>query len=431
MSAEQIQYLKSLDSVRQQSQKVLECGLKGNLKYFNVDMSQLSLVVDYVDQIIKRDYKSVKDIPMHARWRHYKVGGVDYLQPVLDAWTQAGVDRSEQTRRLLDLFTVSVLLDAGAGNQWKFKTSSGQEIGRSEGLALAALQMFTDGLFSGCPQKQPFQADSVGLEALTVQQLSAGLQVGDGNQILGLEGRCKLLNSLGAVLKSKKFFQTGDQQSLSRPGCIYDYLSSLSGGSNQVDIDDVWTIAIDGFGDIWPRVATFIGESYLGDVWFNESIQDYVSFHKLSQWLIYSLIEPLVDSRFGQLRITNATKMTGLAEYRNGGLFVDFGVLKLKEKFVKEGLSNAASVKDSAYQQDLPLFKASHQVIIEWRSLTVALLDKVGEDVKKRYEMSIEELPLVNILEGGTWKAGREIAAKRRPHTKGPPIQILSDGTIF
>ncbi len=31
----------------------------------------------------------------------------------------------------------------------------------------------------------------------------------------------------------------------------------------------------------------------------------------------------------------------------------------------------------------------------------------------------------------GTWKAGREIAAKLRPDTKGPPIEVISDGTVF
>jgi hypothetical protein len=82
----------------------------------------------------------------------------------------------------------------------------------------------------------------------------------------------------------------------------------------------------------------------------------------------------------------------------------------------------------------------------------VALLDKVGEEVRKALGMSLEELPLVKILEAGrgflvlpigirtcgllnailgTWKAGREIAAKLRPDTKGPPIEIISDGTLF
>ena len=42
-----------------------------------------------------------------------------------------------------------------------------------------------------------------------------------------------------------------------------------------------------------------------------------------------------------------------------------------------------------------------------------------------------ESLPLVKVLEGGTWTAGRKIAKEKRPETSGPPIVIISDGTVF
>ena len=53
-----------------------------------------------------------------------------------------------------------------------------------------------------------------------------------------------------------------------------------------------------------------------------------VPLHKLSQWLAYSLIEPLQTSGIG---VTDIDGLTGLAEYRNGGLFVDTGVLAFRD----------------------------------------------------------------------------------------------------
>ena len=41
-----------------------------------------------------------------------------------------------------------------------------------------------------------------------------------------------------------------------------------------------------------------------------------------------------------------------------------------------------------------------------------------------------EQLPLAKVLEGGTWAAGRRIARERR-EGGGPPLTIVSDGTVF
>ncbi len=105
--------------------------------------------------------------------------------------------------------------------------------------------------------------------------------------------------------------------------------------------------------------------------------------------------------------------MTGLPEYRNGGLFIDFGVLKLKSK-------------DQNGDKER-LFSVDSQEIVEWRALTICLLDIVADNFKDL----IKENTLPKVLEAGTWKLGREIAAELRPDTKSPPINIISDGTVF
>ena len=116
------------------------------------------------------------------------------------------MDSQERCRRLLDLFLVSVLLDAGAGTRWQYKSKeSGKIYRRSEGLAVASIEMFKAGYFSN-NALEPCQVDTVGLRRLTVQKLATGLQVSDSNPIQGLEGRASLLTKLGEALKNSHLF---------------------------------------------------------------------------------------------------------------------------------------------------------------------------------------------------------------------------------
>jgi hypothetical protein len=107
---------------------------------------------------------------------------------------------------LLDLFLVSVLLDAGAGTSWSYKSiENGRVYKRSEGLAIASLEMFKSGIFSS-DQSQPHQVDSEGLQNLTVEIMRSGLQISGSNPIAGLEGRTDLLIKLSEALKNHTFF---------------------------------------------------------------------------------------------------------------------------------------------------------------------------------------------------------------------------------
>jgi hypothetical protein len=135
-----------------------------------------------------------------------------------------------------------------------------------------------------------------------------------------------------------------------------------------------------------------------------------VPLHKLSQWLAYSLIEPL---QWGGLTVTDVDGLTGLAEYRNGGLFIDTGVLRLRDP--------QAAAREHAVDSEL---------VVEWRALTVALLDRLAERMRQRLTMNRETLPLGKVLQGGTWAAGRKIARQLRPDG-GPPLKVISDGTVF
>ena len=169
-------------------------------------------------------------------------------------------------------------------------------------------------------------------------------------------------------------------------------------------------------GPVWPSRLELDGVP-LGDCWrhpaltTDDATSGLMPLHKLSQWLTYSLLEPLQAA--GRVAVTDVGGLTGLAEYRNGGLLIDTGVLALR---------------DSADAQRP--HEVGSTLVVEWRALTVALLDRLADIVRHRLGMDAEALPLAKILQGGTWAAGRQIARARRPDG-APPLSVVSDGTVF
>ena len=98
---------------------------------------------------IRASYPAL-DIPFHARWRHFSVGGIDRWGAVREAapWQ----DAAAMARAAFDLAIVSVLLDAGAGPDWRYEEGrTGETFARSEGLAVASFDMFIGGAFSSRP----------------------------------------------------------------------------------------------------------------------------------------------------------------------------------------------------------------------------------------------------------------------------------------
>ncbi|KKF93432.1 Protein urg3 [Ceratocystis platani] len=301
-----INYLTSLKAVRERSRVVFEAAKVGSLTNFEYHADKLPAAADFVISVIERDFGPDKfnTIPPHGRWQHFNVGSIDRITPLLEKWEAAGCDKTELTRRLIDLFVISVLLDAGAGDVWTFKeTDSGNVYNRSEGIAVASLHMFLDGALSS--NKSP-TVDAKGLIALTDDVFNKHFQITPENPMVGISSRVQLLNSVG----------------------------------------------------------------------------------------------------------------------KNGGLFVDMGVLTLKDEIKKSGLEASST-------PGLPLYDATGDVIVEWRALTLALLDELYIIVRETFQAKGVELSMAQMLEAGTWKGGRELAAKYRPETKSSPILIDGDGTLF
>ncbi|MBD2296132.1 URC4/urg3 family protein [Anabaena sphaerica FACHB-251] len=397
-----IRYLRSPISIRERCQELFDLSIAGKSRHFTVNLSQLEAVADYVIAVSWENYPHLQ-IPFHSRWQHFQAGGVFRLGKFDQKL--AGLTPVEKAAIKFDLAVVSVLLDAGAGNNWRyFEQETNLSFGRSEGLAVASFQMFFQGNFS---RDGSLQVDAAKLQTLTESELANGFQVSSENPLVGIKGRLSLLQKLGQVLVSAPhLFGEGKP----RPGNLVNYLLAKS-ENGQLAASTVLDAVLTGLGEIWPGRLEIAGIN-LGDVWFHQDVSNggLVPFHKLSQWLTYSLLEPLQELG---LIITGLDQLTGLPEYRNGGLCLDLGLIIPK---------------------DSEILKLSHsvdsEVIIEWRALTVILLDYIAATVREKLEMSAEELPLVKVLQGGTWTAGRKIAAELR---KGgvPPIQISSDGTVF
>jgi hypothetical protein len=388
--------------IRERAQEMLQLGLDGRLSHFSVHPERLDACTDYVLATIRRNYPTL-DIPFHARWRHFVVAGVDRWRSLDEA---AGfADAGARGRAAYDLAIVSVLLDAGAGPAWRYRDGlTGMLIGRSEGLALASLDMFAAGLFSGDPA-DPLRVDSAVLKRLDAASLAEGFQAGEANPLVSLEGRAALLNRLGEEL---------EKHGLDRPGGLFDRLfAAAEGGTLRASY--ILSQVLEVLGGIWPSRLSYAGIP-LGDSWKHPLIAQgsvtagIMPFHKLSQWLSYSLIEPL---QWAGIEVVDIDELTGLPEYRNGGLFLDLGVIALKQEEDRSGAHAVGS-----------------ELVVEWRALTVALLDRIGALVRERLGLTHEQLPLAKVLEGGTWSAGRRIAAEKR-EGGGPPLTIVSDGTVF
>ncbi|MCP3102467.1 URC4/urg3 family protein [Myxococcus sp. K15C18031901] len=389
-----VAWLRTTAAIRERCHQLLDLGLAGKLPHFRVEPSRLPAVVDTVLEVTRDCYPAL-DIPLHSRWGHFDVGGVGRVAE-LDARLK-GVPPQERARAKLDLVVVSVLLDAGSGPRWRYTEPGGATYARSEGLAVASLRMFMEGLFSSDPDR-PLRADAEALGRLTREQLARGMQVSEDNPLDGLEGRLHLLRGLSRVLP--------------RPGALYDFVAAQPGA---VRASELLGLVLEHLGPIWPG-RVMVDAVNLGDVWPHsslgpvESVDALVPFHKLSQWMTYSLVEPLAEAG---VRVTELDGLTGLPEYRNGGLFVDLGVLVPRDA----RLTTVA-------------LGPGEEPIVEWRALTVALLDRVAALVRGRLSLSAEELPLGKVLQGGTWTAGRRVAARLRPGGV-PPIRVESDGTVF
>jgi Protein of unknown function (DUF1688) len=439
--------------------------------FFTIDRSRLDDAAARVERLMRARFPSLV-IPYHSRWRHFEAGGVD-RRGELEARLQ-GHGASERARAMFDLTVVSVLLDAGAGAKWRFNEQQAlastalpvhrqgrddllamldkaitqrvgevspaevitnevtgdakieaaspaaadkQSYSRSEGLGVASFRAFMAGAFSA-EKDDPLRVDAATLKLIDAAALRAMFQASPSNPLVGLEGRAGLLARLGQALAESAARHGG----AARPSRVFDEITQ-DGSRQQVSATELLQALLRAFAPIWApgNSGSVLKGVKAGDVWphrfaggdtpagVDPITSGWVPFHKLSQWLAYSLLEPL---QWAGVNVTGLEALTGLPEYRNGGLLLDCGVIVPRSP-AWLGLTH----------------KPGDEGIIEWRALTVSLLDELAQRVRQRLGKTAQELPLACILEGGTWAAGREIATELRGGS--PPLAIDSDGTVF
>jgi hypothetical protein len=394
--------LRSAAAVRERCELVYEWVAAGRSPHFTLDETKLDHTAAFVADVTRASYPDLV-IPHHSRWGHFSAGGHDRWA----ALPLAGLDRIERARAAVDLTVVSVLLDAGAGSAWRYRdATTGLTFARSEGLAVASFDMFRAGLLSSNPQR-PYQVDSAALARLELEQLATAFQVSGANPLIGLPRRLDILHNLAEALTA----QPDLCGAAGRPGHLF---TATLTASRTIAAPAILASLLDVLSGVWPSGHVVDGVA-LGDAWRHTAIRSQdrsdgiVPFHKLSQWLTYSLIEPF--ERAG-LTVTDTDGLTGLPEYRNGGLLIDMNIILPRaplDPTVKYGVGS--------------------ELIVEWRALTVALLDRLREATRAR--LGLPALSMSQLLQGGTWNAGRAIAAEKRPPDGAPPITIRADGTVF
>lgn len=201
-----------------------------------------------------------------------------------------------------------------------------------------------------------------------------------------------------------------------------------------VPIPVLWNVLMNGLAPIWPPSRTAINGVPLGDAWPCSSMpqparsqtsptfspfpnssshaspaawESILPFHKLTQWLCYSLMQPMRSLM--RIQFAGVELLTGLPEYRNGGLFVDMGVLTLKPEDQERGLqqySDYCRRTNTRAVEVAPMFEPGDDVVVEWRGVTVGFLDKLCADVNRglKEELQGHELSLAQVLEAGSWK---------------------------
>jgi hypothetical protein len=200
---------------------------------------------------------------------------------------------------------------------------------------------------------------------------------------------------------------------------ITDYLishpSTQAASVPIVPLPTLWSVLIDGLAPIWPASRTEVDGTSIGDAWPLSTMpadaatpqwETIVPFHKLSQWLCYSLMQPM--TKLMNIHFAGAELLTGLPEYRNGGLFIDTGVLTLRRDDTKRGLEafhKNAEREGKKSLEVVPMFTPDDDVIVEWRAVTVGFLDLLLEEVNTSLGLfGQDKLSLPQMLEAGSWK---------------------------
>ena len=311
----------------------------------------------------------------------------------------------------------------------------------AEGLSVAVFRAFVAGVFSSDPA-DPLRVDALALKRLDAAALRAVFQSSPSNLVPGLETRAAVLTRLGEVLQEQAEAHGG----VARPARLIDTLTSAAGAmgltATQV-LREVQRLHAPAWssgsrvlglpaGDVWPHLwagAATDASPAAADLGAgaaqrptptDRATAGWVPFHLLGQWMTYSLVEPL---GWAGLQVSGLEALTALPEVALGARLLGAGVIVLRDP------------GDLAKS-----YKLSSDLVVEWRALTVTLMDELAALVRELPERaapleaadrqhagaaSMRNLPLtlgLALLLGRPGGPGEDAA---------PSLKVDSDGTLF
>lgn len=401
-SDQNLNFLLSPAAIRQQCMKVFTLAVEGK-SHFILHLDEIPKVADYVFEVLTERYPQL-EIPGHSCWVHLKES--TKRQEILASYLDT-LDNEERLKFKIDFATLVSVIGAGTGSEWSFEDKEeGIKLGRTEGLVCAAFDLMMSDLFK---TDGLYQLNAQNLLSLEVQSFTSMFQISEKNKLYGIEGRLSLLNQLGYCLENNNSYFDLEQ----RPGDLLNtFKKALSAG--EIEAYSLFHSILKAFHKIWPSRLNINGVS-MGDTWLykpigTSPIEQILPFHTLSQFMVYSYFSAIEDYGW---KIVNKDSLSGLSDYRNSGLFVDLGVLELRDIFELQKLH-------------LP----SDNIILEWRALSVVLLDQLAKVIRDKMTLDSQQFPLWKILEAGSWHAGRKIAYHIRANGE-PPLKIQSQGMVI
>lgn len=165
---------------------------------------------------------------------------------------------------------------------------------------------------------------------------------------------------------------------------------------------------------IWPATSTYIDGICIGDAWPCSLMPSHpthpwesiVPLHKVVQWLTYSLMVPM--TKLLNVCFVGSELLTAPPDYNNSGLLIDIGLLTLKPEENERGLTQYrknAQLKGQPNVEVVPLFGIDDGVVVEWRAITICVLDELLAEVNGLLGLSVNNaLTLPQMLEAGAWK---------------------------
>ncbi|WP_346900347.1 DUF1688 family protein [uncultured Roseibium sp.] len=378
-------------AVRDRAAAVFEAAQAGGLTHVGVDLANLPAAVARTVTAIETAYPDFQ-IPPFGCWRAFEAGGHD-------RWSALAGARGFETPDAFlcaaaDLAILCHVPSVPLRDDWSLTdTITGETLSGREGLAVGVLSMFAAGSFSADPA-DPLRADAHALIRLEDDEIVWGLQLDRNRDSDTVRSITELFRRLGEAsgLRPDLFEIDG----ATRPGHLVVPFFAAS-ASAPVELAKLLEALLDGLSPMWQGGAK-LEDVTIGDAWHHSALlQDLdapgiVPFHLPAQEMAYALVEPFAQAG---VEVVGLDDLTGFANLEHAALFLDAGVLTLKD------------VGDADPDGPVALDRA-----IELRALTVILLDRLAVALRNDLEAPEGALPLTCVMEGGTLQAGREVLLK-------------------